>query len=157
MLILPTRKLYIILFCAVILFSWSTSGHANTANLKFMPETSGNQLRFSLVIDHAVQIAGMKITIVYDRKLLTFKSAEKSPATSSFMHVVNDKTPGKIIIVMASAKGITGDKVPLLHLEFTKFPHTDTDKKMQTITVTQIQLMNEKLKEIKTNLPEFTF
>jgi hypothetical protein len=154
-LILRTSKSYIVLFSILALFFGPASGHADAANLKFIPESSGNQLTFSLVVDHAEQIAGVKITLVYDKNFLTFKSAEKTKMTASFMHVVNDKVPGKIIIVMASAKGLSGDNVPLFHLKFTKIANSDTEK--QTITVTQVQLMDEKLKEINANRPVFTF
>lgn len=129
--------------------------YAHSADVSFIAENSAFPLKLSLIIDHAEKIAGTKVTISYDKELLTLKSAAKSKATSSFLHVVNDKTPGKVIIVMASAKGISGDNVTLCSLEFTRNEGTKDTEGL--ISVTQIQLMDENLKEIKSGLPAYSF
>lgn len=108
-----------------------------------------------LSIDRAEQLAGLKISITYDQETLSFVKAEKSEATSSFLHVVNDKTPGKIIIVMASAKGISGENVILLSLDFVS--RVAATEAKSEISVIQMQLMDENLKVISGNLPEFIF
>ena len=128
---------------------------ASEARLSFVPQDNSTPESFSLVIDKADKIAGLKVSIVYDKTLLSFKKAEKSKATSSFLHVVNDKNPGRLIIVMASAKGVSGENLPLLHLSFEK---VDSDANPNSsLKVTEIQLMTESLKEVKANLPEYHF
>ncbi len=141
--------------CAMIFLFQPGLLRASDAQLSLVPQSPENPGNIALVIDHAEKIAGLKIIFTYDSNLLSFVKATKAKATSSFMHVVNDKSPGKIIVVMASAKGITGDNLPLLHLEFTRtenFPD-----KVRTISVNQVQLMDENLKEIKGNNPEYRF
>jgi hypothetical protein len=151
----PRFKYAIAFVIGISIFSVSISCYANNAKLSFVPETSENLIKLALVIDHAEKIAGMKVTIAYDNNHLTFIKAEKSPITSSFMHVTNDKNPGKLIIVMASARGISGENIPLIHLEFTK--SLNTDRQTQKISVIQIQLMDENLQEIQADYPEYTF
>lgn len=128
---------------------------ANGAGLSFVPGDEADPGSFSLVIDKAEKIAGMKLTISYNKELLVFKKAEKTEATSSFLHVVNDKKPGQLIIVMASAKGVSGVNMPLLQLVFEKSASGVRDK--YSVTVTQVQLMTEDLKEVKANNPEYLF
>ena len=125
------------------------------ARLTFTKDKNGDSEKLSLVIDHAEKIAGMKVVIIYDVSHLSFVKADKAKATSSFMHVVNDKKPGKLIIVMASAKGISGDNLPLVHLEFKKVPQANPEA--SKISVTQVQLMDEDLKEVKADHPEYLF
>lgn len=145
----------IIVLCIVsIWLGNATPSHG--AELSFIAKDDGNKTgRVALVIDKAEKIAGLKLTVTYDNELLSFIAAEKSTATSSFLHVVNDKNPGKVIIVMASAKGVSGDKVTLLHMSFSQ--KGKASESTPEISVTQLQLMNENLKEIKGNRPKFLF
>ncbi|SHH77337.1 cohesin domain-containing protein [Desulfofustis glycolicus] len=126
-----------------------------SARLRFVPTEEKDPGQFSLVIDRAEKLAGMKVTLSYDSTNLSFVKAEKAPPVSSFMHVVNDKIPGTVIIVMASATGISGTNVELLHLYFKKI---DNDSKSQKkVSVIQTQLMNENLQEISADTPEYLF
>lgn len=107
------------------------------------------------MIDKVEKLAGMKVTIAYDKDQLTFIKAEKAKAVTSFMHVVNDKNPGIVIIVIASASGVSGTNLPLLHLQFNR---NDTTPEVKgVISVTQIQLMDENLQEILGDKPEYSF
>jgi hypothetical protein len=149
------QKTQIILIQSILLFLFCTGANANEAKLSFIVENPANPLQLSLVIDHAVKIAGMKVVISFDKEALVLKHADKSKETSSFLHVVNDKIPGQIIFVMASASGVSGKNLTLCHFEFSK---TGNTKQLDNyISVTQIQLMNEDLKEIKGNFPTYSF
>ena len=124
---------------------------ADSANLSFTAAKKDDSIELSLIVEHAVKIAGMKITLSYDKESFIFSSAEKSDATSSFLHVVNDKYPGKIILVMASATGISGNNITLCRF---RFKRTETTQNTESqISTVQLQLMNEDLLEIYGNYP----
>ncbi len=148
-------KYQVLLAIILALFFFAGTSHAEIIELSLVASSTENPLKLSLSVDHAKKIAGMKVTITYDKTDLTFVKAEKSSATSSFLHVVNDKSPGKLIVVMASAKGVSGDNLALLDLEFKR--NTATAKKETVISVIQVQVMSEALKEFKTNLPSSSF
>ncbi|MCB2216804.1 MAG: cohesin domain-containing protein [Desulfobulbaceae bacterium] len=126
-----------------------------SARLRFVPTDEKDPGQFSLVIDRAEKLAGMKVTLSYDSTNLSFVKAKKAPSVSSFMHVVNDKIPGTVIIVMASATGISGTDVELLHLYFKQTGNNP--KSQMKVSVIQTQLMNENLQEISTDTPEYLF
>ena len=100
-----------------------------------------------LMIDKVKNLAGLKIVVRYDPQVLRFTGAAKTGQTASLMHVVNDKQPGRLIIVMAGARGISGEKFPLLVLRFK--PVAAVKKKTPVeIKFDHIEMMNENLKPI---------
>jgi len=148
-------KLYIFSCIFSIILTIPFCELARGAELSFAPAFGENSLTLTLMIDRANKLAGMKVTVIYDKENVTLKKADKSDSTGSFLHVVNDKTPGKVIIVMASAKGISGDNLELCTFQFEgKF---SSEKPLQDIMVTQVQLMSEDLVEIPSNKPVFSF
>ena len=152
----PDKQFVLLFFTGIVFFILTISNEALAgASLSLVAEDQERPDSISLVIGRAERIAGLKVTINYDKDKLKFKNAEKSTSTSSFLHVVNDKYPGRLIVVMASAKGVSGDMVPLLHLTFT--PITNTENNEAKVSVTQVQLMTEDLKEIRANMPNYTF
>jgi len=66
------------------------------------------------------------------------------------MHIVNDKKPGKLIIVMAAAKGIKGENFPILNLTF-EIKKGLTENQTTIIKIDEVQLMSDQLKEVKCN------
>jgi len=91
----------------------------------------------------------VKLVLNYDPKILHFKKGTKTSQTGALMHIVNDKKPGLLILVMAGAKGIKGIDFPILRLTFEikeglKGNHTTE------IIFKEVQLMSDQLKEIKT-------
>ncbi len=109
---------------------------------------SGKTVGIPIMLDHIDNLAGVKMVMKYDKKILKFKKAVKTKYTSSLMHIVNDKKPGILIVVMAGARGIKGKKFPILVLAF------ETKKGLKTnhttiINITEAQLMSDKLKNIK--------
>jgi hypothetical protein len=109
---------------------------------------SGQEIRVPLVIDQTANLAGVKLILQYNKELLTFREGVKSPNTQSLMHIINDKTPGKLIIVMAGARGIQGKEMTLLTLTFAVKKGL-TGNHATAIEAPEVQLMGDDLKEIE--------
>jgi len=112
---------------------------------------SGQPINIPIMIDQIDNLAGLKLVLKYDPKVLIYKKTTKTDQASSLMHIANDKKPGLLIIVMAGAKGIKGKEFPLLLLTFDikkglKSNHTTR------IDITGVQLMSDRLKEIKSDI-----
>lgn len=107
----------------------------------------GETLTIPLMIDKTDNLAGVKIVMTYDPKVLQYKSGNKTQHTDPLMHIVNDKKPGRLIVVMAGAQGIKGENFPVFALTFVVSPKA---KASQTkIQITEMQLMSDALKELK--------
>ena len=109
---------------------------------------SGQNIDIPIMIDKVDNLAGVKLVLQYDPKILTYKKAAKTEQTSSLMHIVNDKKPGRLIVVMAGPKGIKGKEFSIISLTFEakkgfKSNHTTA------IKITELQLMSDQLKDIK--------
>lgn len=109
---------------------------------------AGQEVRVPLVLDQIGNLAGVKLVLQYDKEILTFREGNKSPATQSLMHIINDKTPGKLIIVMAGARGIQGKGVTILTLDFTVKKGVEGGI-TTVIEIPEVQLMGDDLKEIE--------
>lgn len=109
---------------------------------------SGQDVQVPIIIDQVGNLAGVKLILHYDKELLTFKEGNRSPGTQSLMHIINDKTPGKLIIVMAGAKGIQGKEMTILTLNFAVKKGL-TKNHTTAIEVPEVQLMGDDLKEIE--------
>ena len=108
----------------------------------------GNTVTIPIRIDSVDNLAGIKLVIQYDKNLLTYKKSDKTEHTSSLMHIVNDKNPGVLILVMAGPKGVKGKNFSIINLTFNvksglKGNHTTQLK------ITESQLMSDKLKNIQ--------
>ena len=108
---------------------------------------SGQPIEIPVMIDRVDNLAGVKLVLNYDHRLLLFKKGSKTAQTDSLMHIVNDKKPGQLILVMAGARGIKGINFPILKLTFEikeglKGNHTTE------IKIKEVQLMSDQLKEI---------
>ena len=109
---------------------------------------SGQEVRVPLVIDQTANLAGVKLILHYDKELLTFKEGARTQETQSLMHIINDKTPGKLIIVMAGARGIQGRDMTLLTLTFV-IKKGLIGNHTTVIEAPEVQLMGDDLKEIE--------
>jgi hypothetical protein len=112
---------------------------------------SGQIIDIPIMIDKVDNLAGVKLVLKYDPKILTYKKAAKTEQTSSLMHIVNDKKPGRLIVVMAGPKGIKGKEFSIISLTFEakkglKSNHTTA------IKITELQLMSDQLKNIKSKV-----
>ena len=109
---------------------------------------AGQTIDIPIMIDTVDNLAGVKIAIQYDKNLLTYKSSARTKHTSSLMHIVNDKKPGILIIVMAGAKGIKGKNFSIFSLKFEVKKELKKEIRM-ALKITEIQLMSDQLKNIK--------
>lgn len=103
------------------------------------------------MIDQVDNLAGVKLVIKYDPETLTFKRGTKTKHTNSLMHIVNDKKPGLLIVVMAGARGIKGKDFSILNLTFAIKKGLKENHTIK-IEITELQLMSDKLKDIKCNI-----
>lgn len=81
-------------------------------------KNEGNIAEVPIMVDNVENLAGVKLSIEYKTEFLTFKNAGKTTYSSNLLHVVNNKTPGEVILVMAGAEGIKGKDFPLVNLIF---------------------------------------
>ncbi len=107
----------------------------------------GETITVPLTLDQADNLAGVKLAMTYDPKVLQYKGGNKTSHTAPLMHIVNDKKPGRLILVMAGAAGIKGEKFPIFTLTFEVVQKTQADRTQ--IQIHEIQLMSDALKELK--------
>jgi hypothetical protein len=140
-------------FLALCLFALAfTSTVVDAAKIGIPPMTvhPGETIDIPIIIDEAASLAGVKLVLSYDPEVFLFKKGVKTKQTDSLMHVVNDKKPGQLIIVMAGAQGIEGSNVPIFSLTF-EVKAGLKGNRVTKIVFTEIQLMSEQLKEIKSS------
>jgi len=113
-----------------------------------MTGKSGQEIRVPLVVDQTANLAGMKLILHYNKDILTFKEGARAQGTQSLMHIINDKTPGKLIVVMAGARGVQGKEMTLLTLTFAVRKGL-TGNHTTAIESPELQLMGDDLKEIE--------
>jgi hypothetical protein len=109
---------------------------------------SGQEIRVPLVIDQTANLAGVKLILHYNKEILTFKEGVRAQETQSLMHIINDKTPGKLIIVMAGARGIQGKEMTIMTLIFA-IKKGLTANQTVVFEAPEVQLMGDDLKEIE--------
>lgn len=141
------RRVTICLCIAVCSFLITSSAGAAVLTIPAVKAEPGEAIELPVKIDSVDNLAGVKLAMTYNTKLLTFKEAEKTPATSSLMHIVNDKHPGRLIVVMAGARGIGGKDLSILTLRFQVKPEV-TPPAETRIEITEVQLMSDQLKDI---------
>jgi len=140
-----------LLLGSVIIFSLAFEAVCAEAVKLYIPPIKakiGQSFEAPVMIDAVENLAGIKLVIAYDDKILKYESAAKTEPTSSLMHVVNDKKSGELIIVMAGAQGIQGKEFPVLNLRFKTEPNLSPDA-TTSIRITEVQLMSDKLVELK--------
>lgn len=140
--IIKFSAITIILFSIIV-----TSAGATRLSIPELEVKAGQEIKIPVMIDKVENLAGVKISMEYDHKILKFKKADKTKNTSSLMHIVNDKKPGILIIVMAGARGVKGKEFPIFTLNF-EADKTITEKKTTQLKVKEVQLMSDKLKDI---------
>ena len=139
----------------LLLIFWTKPHATYAATLKIAQLQNNEICAYSLTIGKVNKLAGIKLTLHYDKSVMKFESAIKGTPFNSFMHVINDKNPGELIVVLASANGISGLNLPLYVLNFTR-QHSNNTLDINTIKLTECQLMNDTLQEIECSTPEQT-
>lgn len=139
-----TKAPYILLFFTFLLFTIVFS--ANATELTLAHKATDSTVIIEVSLDKVEKLAGMKLAFDYPKNTYQIKDTKKSSNLNSFMHVVNDKTPGRLIIVVASAKGVSGSKFKLFDLTFSRVK-ADAPESL-ILKPTECQLMNESLQTI---------
>lgn len=128
--------------------SWQNSVGATEIRIHAITTHPSQTIEVPIMIDEVDNLAGVKLVMSYDAEILVFKKGAKTKETDSLMHVVNDKNPGQVIVVMAGARGIKGKNFTLFTLTFDVKPGLKGNH-VTKIAVKEAQLMSEQLKEIK--------
>lgn len=114
-------KIFYVSFCICMVFqvAGSTAWADSTVMRVVVTNSSGEKnIAAAMVLDKVSALAGLKIVFSYNEKDFTFKTFDKDRNTSSLLNVVNDKVPGRVVVVMAGAKGISGENMKLFTLSF---------------------------------------
>jgi len=108
----------------------------------------GEEVKLNVTVDKVDNLAGIKLALAYDQNTLKFVKAERTSYTSNMLHVVNDKVPGRLIIVMATTKGFAGENVPLVQLAFLLLKDVKKEASV-TLQITEAELLSDNLKRIE--------
>ena len=144
----PIKILGVLVCCFLCL---GGLGRAVEVSIAPAEAAAGASIAVPVMIDKVDNLAGVKLVILYDAQVLEFKNALKGPKAGSLMHVVNSKTPGRIVVVMAGARGIKGENFPIVSLNFTAKPCAQ-ESCSSNLKITEAQLMSDKLKDIDFSL-----
>jgi len=148
--IIMYRFIQVLLFIFVCLFL-NMPAEAAELSIPAARGQAGEQIELPVMLDKVEDLAGVKIALKYDAAILTYLQGNKTKQTESLMHVVNDKKPGQLIIVMAGARGIKGENFPIFKMTFEL--NQGLKEPVQTrLEITEVQLMSEKLKDIPHSL-----
>jgi len=112
-----------------------------------MSVNPGQTLEIPVLLKNVPNMAGIKLAIQYDKDLLTYLRSEKTKTTASLMHIVNDKHPGKLIIVMAGARGVALNNQSIMNLFF-KVKENISKSVDTKFKINELQLMSDNLKEL---------
>ena len=137
-----------VIFSFLISVTWQGSVGATEIRIHPITTHPNQTIDVPIIVDEVDNLAGIKIVMSYDAEILVFKKGAKTKQTDSLMHVVNDKKPGQVIVVMAGARGIKGKNFPIFTLTFDVKPGLKGNH-VTKIAVKEAQLMSDQLKEIK--------
>lgn len=148
MTIRPLKFLLVLHLSALcIMIAFTSESRAVELSFPDAAVETGKVFDIPVVIDKIDNLAGVKVSLTYDRTLLKFIKAAKTPASNPLLHIVNSKTPGKLVIVMAGARGIKGENLAILTLGFEALK--PPEKAAETrLDVKESQLMTDDLKDI---------
>jgi hypothetical protein len=127
--------------------AWPGSIWAASVHIPSVQAAPGEQVEIPVNLEKVENLAGMKLVLIYDSKVLLFQKERKAPVAQSLMHIVNPKIPGKLIVVMAGAKGVQIKNGPIIYLTFKVSVKIGSRKKIP-IKIEEVQLMTEQLKNL---------
>ena len=140
--------LIVLLLWGFVAILWTSPVFGTELSIPALKAKPGQLVEIPVMVDQVGNLAGVKLIMEYDCKILTFKKGTKTKESNSLMHVINDKKPGKLIVVMAGAKGIKGKNFSILTLTF-EIKKGLTGNHTTSIKIKDVQLMSDQLKEIK--------
>ena len=142
------RNGFILLLNLIIALSLGSTVWATEIKIPLLTARPGELLQVPVMVDEIDNLAGVKLVLKYEPDILVYRQGMKTKETDSLMHIINDKNPGILIVVMAGAKGIRGKEFAILHLAFEVKQGVQEDRTTK-INITDAQLMSDDLKEIK--------
>lgn len=110
--------------------------------------TAGQMVEVPVVVDEVADLAGVKLVLRYDPAQLEYRRTVKTPLASQMLHVVNDRQPGTLILVMAGARGIGGKDIALFTITFQVAPDLAPGTPV-AVRITDSQLMSAGLEKIE--------
>ncbi|MBI9077817.1 MAG: hypothetical protein JEZ02_20630 [Desulfatibacillum sp.] len=143
----PYRFIQIIMALVCGLPCLAGLGHALEVSIPSATVTAGDAITVPVMIDSVDNLAGVKLVIQYDAQVLEFQKAAKGQKAGSLMHVVNSKNPGRVVVVMAGARGIKGEAFPIVTLDFTAKP-CSLESCPANLKIVEAQLMSDQLKDL---------
>jgi hypothetical protein len=141
------RSLRYTLATVFVLFSGVCAAHAVEIRIPAAVVGPGESVTLPVSVDRVDNLAGLKLVARYDKETLDYVKMEKTAHTASLMHVVNDRQPGTLVVVMAGARGIRGEDMPLFLLTFTVRASAVNPSTTQ-IAISEVQLMSDDLKTL---------
>lgn len=137
-----------LIICVAAAILWASPVFATRIYIQAIKGEPGQSVEIPVMIDHVDNLAGVKLVMEYDCKILIFRHGAKTKESNSLMYIVNDKNPGKLIVVMAGAKGIKGKDFPILTLTF-EIKKGLAGNHTTSIKIKDVHLMSDQLKKIK--------
>jgi hypothetical protein len=141
------RKLILAILCVTVTILATGVASGTELYIPATKTTLGQPVDVPVMIDDVENMAGLKLVMKYDQEILTFKKGIKTKHSDSLMHIINDKKPGVLIVVMAGARGIKGKEFAVLNLIFEAKGEAKQNR-VTTIQITEIEMMSDKLKDI---------
>lgn len=138
----------ILLGCLLTFWLNPSIGHAVMIYAPDISVKSGDAVTVPVMIDDVDNLAGLKLVITYDDKVLTYIGGSKTPVSTSLMHIVNDRKSGRLVLVMAGARGIHGKNVNVFEFRFTAAAEINK-KTLTELRIVESQLMSDALKDLK--------
>jgi hypothetical protein len=80
-----------ILFSGFIASPCISIGWGAEINIPSLKGKAGQSIDVPVMIDKVDNLAGVKLVLAYDPKILQFKKGTKTSQTDALMHIVNDK------------------------------------------------------------------
>lgn len=145
------KRIPLSLVVLVLLFTlaWPCLIWAASVHLPKIEAVAGELVEVPVYLEKVENLAGMKLVLTYDSNTLKFQEERKAPIAQSLMHIVNPKIPGKLIVVMAGAKGVQVNNGPIIYLTFKVNDKIGSQKKI-IIKIEEVQLMTDQLKTLNT-------
>jgi hypothetical protein len=147
-----SARIFLFLFGAVLLGISVSNALGAELHVPEVAGMKGTVVKLAVSVDKIDNLAGVKLAMTYAHDVLKFIKAEKTSHTANMLQVVNDKVPGRLIIVMAAAKGIAGENVPLVELSFELLQDVKKEDKVM-VQITEAELMGDNLKRIEMKSP----
>lgn len=135
------------LFC-VYFFLLPAPTLAENGNIRFqqMAVQPGEKIKVPLFVDEVENLAGIKLVVEYDHQRLQYKGLRKAKKAGGLMHMVNDKEPGSLILVMAGAVGLALDEEPLAFFHFRVNENAKPGKIV--LHISHVEVMADTLKPV---------